>query len=85
MAMPFETLKLARRLESAGLSAQQAGDMSKAIAAAISGARPTKDDTRHEIGQLEAGWTVLMWAVGMNVALSIAIFGMLVRASGHLP
>jgi hypothetical protein len=34
--MPFDTLKLARRLESAGFPAQQAGDMSEAIAEAVS-------------------------------------------------
>jgi hypothetical protein len=36
MAMPFDTLKLARRLESAGFPPQQAGDMAEAIAEAIS-------------------------------------------------
>ena len=36
MAIPFDTLKLARRLESAGFPPQQAGDMAEAIAEAIS-------------------------------------------------
>jgi hypothetical protein len=61
--MPFDTLKLARCLEAAGFPAQQAGDMSEAIAEAIS-ALATKDDLRHEIGRLEAQWIVLMLAVG---------------------
>jgi hypothetical protein len=39
-AVPFDTLKLARRLESAGLSTQQAGDMAEALAEAMSGAEP---------------------------------------------
>jgi uncharacterized NAD(P)/FAD-binding protein YdhS len=36
MAMPFDTLKLARRLESAAFAPQQAGDMAEAIAEAVS-------------------------------------------------
>ena len=36
MAVPFDTLRLARRLEAAGFSPQQAGDMAEAIAEAIS-------------------------------------------------
>jgi hypothetical protein len=59
LAMPFDTLKLARRLESAGIPAQQAGDMSDAIAEAI-GNLATKDDLRHEVGRLDARVTVLM-------------------------
>ena len=33
--MPFDTLKLARRLEAAGFAPQQAGDMAEAIAEAL--------------------------------------------------
>jgi len=36
MAVPFDTLRLARRLEAAGFAPQQAGDMAEAIAEAIS-------------------------------------------------
>ena len=36
MAVPFDTLRLARRLEAAGFDPQQAGDMAEAIAEAIS-------------------------------------------------
>ncbi len=43
--MPFDTLKLARRLESAGFPAQQAGDMAEAIAEAVS-QLATKADLR---------------------------------------
>ena len=35
MAVPFDTLKLARRLEAAGFAPQQAGDMAEAIAEAL--------------------------------------------------
>jgi hypothetical protein len=44
-AVPFDTLKLARRLESAGFPPKQAGDTAEAIAAAMSAARlATADD-----------------------------------------
>jgi len=36
MPAPFDTLKLARRLETAGFSRLQAGDMSEGIAEAVS-------------------------------------------------
>jgi hypothetical protein len=35
VAVPFDTLKLARRLEAAGFAPQQAGDMAEAIAEAL--------------------------------------------------
>jgi hypothetical protein len=37
-AVPFDTLKLARRLQSAGFPPQQAGDTAEALAEAMSGA-----------------------------------------------
>ena len=44
-AVPFDTLKLARRLESAGFSPKQAGDTDEALAEAMSGAElATKAD-----------------------------------------
>jgi hypothetical protein len=49
--MPFDTLKLARRLEAAGFAPQQAGDMAEAIAEAVA-QLATKADLQAEIG----GW-----------------------------
>jgi hypothetical protein len=80
MTMPFDTLKLARRLESAGFPTQQARGISEGIAEAIS-SLATKDDVRH----VEARLTVLMWAVGINSAVTVAIFGVLRRVSGYVP
>ena len=83
--MPFDTLKLARRLESAGFSHQQAGDMSDGIAEALSALATkedllaTKNDLQHQIAGLETRWTVLMWAVGINVAVTVAILGVLLH------
>jgi hypothetical protein len=56
MAMPFDTLKLARRLESAGFPPQQAGDMAEAIAEALADLA-TKTDIaglKADIAALEA-------------------------------
>jgi hypothetical protein len=51
--MPFDTLRLARRLEGSGFPPQQAGNMAEAIAEAISGLA-TKADLQAEIGSLRA-------------------------------
>lgn len=54
--MPFDTLKLARRLESAGFPPQQAGDMAEAIAEALADLA-TKTDIaglKADIAALEA-------------------------------
>jgi len=57
-AVPFDTLKLARRLESAGFPPKQAGDTAEALAEAMSGAGlATSDDiasARTEISTLRA-------------------------------
>jgi len=56
MAVPFDTLRLARRLEAAGFAPQQAGDMAEAIAEAIS-TLATKADVlavRADLAALEA-------------------------------
>jgi hypothetical protein len=37
-AVPFDTLKAARRFQTAGFAPQQAGDMAEALAEAMSGA-----------------------------------------------
>jgi hypothetical protein len=68
MAMPFDTLKLARRLESAGFPAQQAGDMAEAIAEAVS-QLATKADL-HDLEQrttIKFGGTIVV-AVGVILA-----------------
>lgn len=68
MTAPFDTLKLARRLEAAGIEHKQAGDMAEAIAEATTSADlATKRDLR-ELGQ----------------QLTIRLGGMLVIATGIL-
>jgi hypothetical protein len=53
MAMPFDTLKLSRRLEAAGFAPQQAGYMAEAIAEVVA-QLATKADLQAEIGGLRA-------------------------------
>ena len=53
MAAPFDTLKLARRFEAAGLEARQAGDMAQAIADAIGEAVVTKADLAASVAELK--------------------------------
>jgi septal ring factor EnvC (AmiA/AmiB activator) len=51
--VPFDTLKLARRLEGAGFPPKQAGDTAEAIAEAMSGARlATADDIASVRGEI---------------------------------
>jgi len=73
MAMPFDTLKLARRLESAGFPPQQAGDMAEAIAEAIS-ELVTKTDLQTAMRDLEQRLTIRLGGM-MVVAVSIILAG----------
>jgi len=73
MAMPFDTLKLARRLEAAGFPAQQAGDMAEAIAEAIS-ELVTKADLQNAMRDLEQRLTIRLGGM-MVVAVGIILAG----------
>jgi hypothetical protein len=69
MATPFDTLKLARRLETAGFPHQQAGDMSEAIAEAATNLG-TKSDLK-ALGQdltIRIG-SMIVLATGVLVAI----------------
>lgn len=72
MAIPFDTLKLARRFEASGIDPKQAGDMAEAIAEAMSEANlTTTNDLALAVRDLKI-WT------GSIAAASIAIlFGAL--------
>lgn len=60
-AVPFDTLKLARRLEGAGFPPKQAGDTAEALAEAMSGARlATGDDIALVRGETATLRTELM-------------------------
>jgi hypothetical protein len=80
MAVPFDTLKLARRLEAAGFPAQQAGDMSAAFAEALENLATKADllataqDLRNEIRSLEQRLTIRLGSM-MIVAVGIILAG----------
>lgn len=70
MAIPFDTLKLARQFEAAGFEAKQAGDMAAAISDAMSSADlVTKRDLNLAVIELKI-WTgsVAAAAVGLLMA-----------------
>jgi hypothetical protein len=73
MTMPFDTLKLARRLEAAGFAAQQAGDMAEAIAEAIA-QLVTKDDLKTALRDLEQRMTIRLGGM-MIVATGVVLAG----------
>lgn len=71
-AAPFDTLKLARRLEGAGFPPKQAGDTAEALAEAMSGAQlATSVDiasVRTEITTLRAEFKAEIGAVRVELA-----------------
>jgi hypothetical protein len=73
MAMPFDTLKLARRLEAAGFPAQQAGDMAEAIAEAL-GQLVTKDDLKTALRDFEQRMTIKLGGM-IIVAVGVILAG----------
>jgi hypothetical protein len=92
-AVPFDTLKLARRLETAGFLPKQAGDTAEALAEAMSGARlATADDialVRTEIAALRTEFKAEIAAVRAEIELlrrdlTIRLGSMLIVAVGIL-
>ena len=75
MAMPFDTLKLARRLEAAGFPAQQAGDTAEAIGEAVA-QLATKADLR----ELEQRMTIKFGGM-LLAATGLILTGMAISAS----
>ncbi len=75
-AVPFDTLKLARRLETAGFPPKQAGDTAEALAEAMSGAGlATSTDiasVRTEIATLGAELRAAIAAVRSELRAEIA-------------
>jgi len=97
VAVLFDTLKLARRLESAGFSPRQAGDTAEALAEVMSGAEPA---TAADLGVLRAEIAALRTEFKAEIAalrselkaeiellrrdLTIRLGGMIVVAVGIL-
>jgi|HubBroStandDraft_3_1064219.scaffolds.fasta_scaffold387891_2 hypothetical protein len=77
MATPFDTLKLARRLETAGFPHQQAGDMSEAIAEAVANLA-TKGDLTTGLNSLEQRLIIRLGGLitlATGVMVAIKYFG----------
>jgi hypothetical protein len=76
MVMPFDTLKLARRLEAAGFPPQQAGDMAEAIAEAVSQLATKADiaELRRDMEILKRDITIRLGSM-MVVAVGIILAG----------
>src|SRR6266852_3865136 len=89
-AVPFDTLKLARRLESAGFPPKQAGDTAEALADAMSGAElATKADLAAVKAELKADIAALRAELKSDIELlrrdlTIRLGGMIVVAVGIL-
>jgi hypothetical protein len=83
-AVPFDTLKLARRLESAGFPPKQAGDTAEALAEAMSGAElATSADIALVRNELAAVRTELKAEIELlRRDLTIRLGGMIVVATG---
>ena len=72
MAIPFDTLKLARQLEAAGFETKQAGDMAAAISDAMaSAALVTTSDLALAVRDLK------IWTGGIAAAAITVLFGAL--------
>ena len=78
--MPFDTLKLARRLEAVGFPSQQAGDMAEAIAEAVSQLATKADlaalrgELRADIELLKRDMTIRLGSM-MIVAVGVILTG----------
>jgi hypothetical protein len=94
--MAIDTLAYTKALEAAGVERRIAEVHAEALAKFALADLATKADIERletatktdlrllqgDIQRLEGKWTVLMWAVGINAALTVAILGVLLRA-GH--
>jgi hypothetical protein len=79
MATPFDTLKLARRLEAAGFPPQQAGDMAEAIGEAVQLATKAdiaalRAELRTDIELLKRDMTIRLGSM-MIVAVGVILAG----------
>jgi hypothetical protein len=89
-AVPFDTLKFARRLEAAGFPGKQAADTAEALAEAMAGAEiATKSDLAAHGAELKADIAALRAELKAEIELlrsdlTIRLGGMMVVAVGIL-
>ncbi len=86
-AVPFDTLKLARRLEAAGFAPQQAGDTAEALADAMSVAElATKADLAALRAELRSDIELLRRDLTIRLGGMIVVaVGVLLTAMRYLP
>jgi hypothetical protein len=85
VAVLLDTLKLADRLEAAGLPPQQAHDMAAAFAETIAGDLVTRQDLQLAVAELKSdvrGWLItqafaIIGAVGVLIAVAAAVLRLL--------
>jgi len=80
--MAIDTLAYTKALEAAGVDRRTAEAHAEALTKFAMPDVATKADIERLEVKWEPRWTVLMWAVGVNIALTVAILGVLLR--GHL-
>jgi hypothetical protein len=87
MAVLFDTLKLAQRLEAAGMSQRQAQDVSAALAETITGDLVTREYLDLRLSEMEARLRteianlraeMIRWIVGTGAVVAVPIIGLLV-------
>ncbi len=80
-AVPFDTLKLADRLQAGGFTSEQSRSAAAALAEAMSGADlVTRDHLDAKLSETKAD--ILRWMVGAMAAQTALIVG-LVKLLGH--
>lgn len=77
-AIPFDTLKLARKLEAAGFPAKQAGDTAEALAEAMG----EEVATRNDLMLLEQRLKI-WFGTAMIVAVGVLLTAIRYLPSGH--
>jgi hypothetical protein len=88
LAFAFDTLKLARKLESAGMQPKQAQEMAAALSDSLTewhsvGNLATKDDIQEvKLAIVEAGAEILKWLIGSIGAQTFILLAALPYPAG---
>lgn len=88
MSTAFDTLKYAKRLEKAGVPGEQAEIHAEALRGALEEqvmGRFDRVDSRftqvdHELSDIKSDLRLLKWMVTFNLAITVAVLWMLIRA-----
>ncbi len=78
-AVAFDTLKFAERLEAGGFTHDQAKAAAEAFAGATGEQLVTQPILNAELAPMKAEFLLLKWMVGFNLAVTVAVFFMLMK------